>query len=469
MARGACLADITTLKSPKIRVIAELRGIRNPKFRSEDASAFGAASCFSRKTSAELFNKKAKLSKSKLAESREKVLGSSIGKGHLAVLDPSQYLVVFKDVPRMYTLFLCSDQYRTHLQQSLRRVDIEKNDLYLPDSLKVTESAKNFIELFNDNFKVYKEMTDKKTGKIHREIARGVMPLFLTTNIQTEASGRGLWSALIDGCRQEMPSTIQNITCQLKPKLVKTSQGIFKDREQVLEILNYMPASQLFWPTNESLNKEIESCAKGLEVVLLNHCGTDFVNEKSVEKAIKQRDAAELANLKHAHFTFLWPMSIYTFHQSTRQKTLDQTVESIYDAMKRQQIICPPAIANSSFADKYKENSNKAFELIKDGKMGGLLEKELIGYVPHNLIIYVKVHVNGWNSVYMLGVRTCREAQGEINNLARQTAKIIKEVCPQLGGYAEPRGVTYEKCPEGKWDTCGYCKGVLANKTSEKL
>ncbi len=475
------MVSLASLKNANFEVVAELRGIENPRFCSEDASAFGAMSCFSRDTSIALFEKKAAKHQTneELAKFREGVLSNSIGKGHLAVLDPSQYLIACEDIPRLATLFLCSDQYRTHLQQSLRRVDIEENDLFLPEvddfsppkendlfiptSLKNTESGKNFIDLFNDNFKLYQDMTGK--GNIAREIARGVMPLYLTTAIQTEGSGRAWWDAFIMGARAEMPSAIQSLTSKMKPALEKISPGIFKDRENVKEPLNYMPSSQLFWPKNESLKAEINKYARNLDdVILRDFSGTEFITEESMRKAVEERDLAELSNLKHAHFTFLWPMSIYIFHQSTRQKTLDQAVESIYDAIERKAIICPPEIKKSEFVDKYLENSNRGIDLFKEGVKAGLPAKELLGYIPHNLIIYDKVHINGWNAIYMVGIRACREAQGEINHLAKQTAKIIEEKCPPLGKYSQPRGVIYGRCPDNKWDTCGYCKGILQKR-----
>ena len=84
------------------------------------------------------------------------------------------------------------------------------------------------------------------------------------------------------------------------------------------------------------------------------------------------------------------------------------------------------------------------------------------------MLVYNHPHVNGWNAVYMVGKRRCKEAQGEINNLAKQSGKLIEKVNPALGIYAQPQGVIFGKCPEGKWDECGYCKGIISKISKQQ-
>ena len=79
---------------------------------------------------------------------------------------------------------------------------------------------------------------------------------------------------------------------------------------------------------------------------------------------------------------------------------------------------------------------------------------EAIGVVPHSLMVYDWIHVNGWNAIHAIGKRTCEKAQLEIRHIAWAMAKYIKTAMPIFEGFVEPQCVTYGKCPEK--DPCDY-------------
>ncbi len=175
---------------------------------------------------------------------------------------------------------------------------------------------------------------------------------------------------------------------------------------------------------------------------------------------MKGRDETELSNLKHLHFEFLVPMSLACFHQATRQRTWNHSVESIYDAVTdairypEERMVIPPKIKNSMFVSEYRMLHMDLLYLYMELIEQNIPKSEAIGVLPHSLKIYDWIHVNGWNAIHSIGKRTCTEAQWEIRSIACKVAQDIKDVVPAFKEWAEPQCITYGKCPEFK--DCGY-------------
>jgi hypothetical protein len=176
-----------------------------------------------------------------------------------------------------------------------------------------------------------------------------------------------------------------------------------------------------------------------------------------VSRAVKDRDLAELANLKHVHFTFLVPMSLISFHQSTRQRTWNQSVEPAYDIMERGRMVVPPKMRAAGFAEELVEQGAAMRAVYHDLVEAGVPKNDAIGVLPHGFEAYVLVHMNGWNAIQSLAKRTCFEAQWEIQKKAMEMALLVKDADPALGEFVEPQGRVYGHCPERK--PCGFCTG----------
>jgi thymidylate synthase ThyX len=66
------------------------------------------------------------------------------------------------------------------------------------------------------------------------------------------------------------------------------------------------------------------------------------------------------------------------------------------------------------------------------------------------------MHINGWNAIQSIGKRTCKTAQWEIRRIAKEMARQIGEVAPEIGRFSKPQGILYGHCPER--ENCGYCE-----------
>ena len=147
----------------------------------------------------------------------------------------------------------------------------------------------------------------------------------------------------------------------------------------------------------------------------------------------------------HIHFEFLVLMSLACFHQATRQRTWNHSVESIYDAVEdalrhpAERMVIPPTIERSEFASEYEALHQSLLKLYQKMVEGGVPRSEAIGVIPHSLKIYDWVHINGWNAIHSIGKRTCIEAQWEIRAIAKKMAKDIKKAIPAFEKWAEPQ------------------------------
>ncbi len=448
------------IKDVAIKPIVKLVGVlESPDIKGlgpEELSVYGALSCFEEKTSLDLFlEDKGKLSEEDFANKKEKILRETSGRGHGSVLDQSRFAFVIEDIPRMVTLQLCLPEYLDHLQQSLRRAKADRG-FYLPKAIIESRFFNEVNDLLNEGFALYEELMQKG---IPGEDARNILSLFTRTNIQTVGDSRELMHLHSMSRHDYMPSIIRETVDDMVSKLTEVAPRLFKERGTNYEVLAWRPSSQLFAMKNKTLADLIGKYGNDY-VSILSSSGIP-ITEEGIEKAVKGRDEAELANLKHVHYEFLAEMSLSCFHQATRQRTWHQSVEPIYNAAKRAHFRVAPSISkDSECLHKFMQFNIKSVSLYGNMAKANVPVQEAIGILPHALAVYDLIHVDGWNGIHSIGKRTCNEAQWEIRGIAKQMAHLIQQDNPVLGKYTQPQGITYGKCPERK--PCGRCEKIKA-------
>jgi len=398
-------------------------------------------------------------SRGRKAEKRAGVLKNSFGRGHGSIGDQSCFVFSIENLPRIATLQLCLPEYLAHLQQSLRRADASRG-FYLPKAIKNSRLADKTKSILDGVFKFYDWA---KGAGIPAEDARFPLPLYTKTNINTLVDARELCHIWLMSQDEEVPSIVKKVVGEMMRQAKEEAPDLFENFGFNYERLSFYPSSQLFAPENETLNRLIEKFRADRNVVLLGHMSPFSVNSSMLERAVKDKDEAELANLKHVHFEFLAPMSLACFHQATRQRTWNHSIESIYDAAKDaldwpiDRGVMPPSIEKlSDLALEYETLHRDMISLYGELVNDGVPKAEAVGVLPHSLKVYDLIHVNGWNAIHSIGKRTCVEAQWEIRHIAREIAKDIKKVMPVFQEWAEPQCITYGKCPEIR--DCGYYK-----------
>jgi len=419
----------------KVELVAWLQ---NPEknWGAEDSASCGARVCREKLSSDRIHD--AKIKRTDYENRKENIFKETSGRGHGAVLDQSAFLFSIDNLTRASTLFLCEPEYASHLQQSLRVATAERG-FYLPPNLD-SEAER----LMKKQFRLYETM---QNNEIPPEDARFILPLYTKTTIQSLWDSRELMHLDSMSQRAGVPSEVRETVQQMMNLTREIAPHLMKNRETNYEILSWFPSSQLFAKENKTIENLISTHS---DFAFLCYSGIDM-SEESIKKAVEKRNEAELANLKHFHFTFIAPMSLACFHQATRQRTWNQSVQSLESAVRKGGYIIPPKISKSKFRGEYKDLNEESFSFVRNY----LNDPEFLGVLPHSLVVHDLIHINGWNAIHSIGKRTCTEAQWEIRKIATKISIKIKEIVPGLGKYSVPQGILYGKCPEK--NSCGKC------------
>ena len=103
------------------------------------------------------------------------------------------------------------------------------------------------------------------------------------------------------------------------------------------------------------------------------------------------------------------------------------------------------------FSKEFLDVSNDMIGLFRDNP-----DKEMVGVLPHALMVYTLVDVDGWNALNFYGERGCTKAQWEIRHIASSMKRSIKRVNPELADYMHPRCQLLGECKER--EPCGLYK-----------
>lgn len=404
-------------------------------------SVAGALGCREQKSSAEIFDEMMELSREKREEKEQRVLANSLKKGHGSVGDQSYFIFSIENLPRIATLFLCGAEYLSHLQQSLRIATADKG-FYLPGGFSGTAEEK----ILRSAFELYEEMLE---AKIPGEDARYVLPLYTNTNIQTAGDARELCHLWLMSRDPGVPQVVGHIVEEMLRLAKEKAPDLFDQFDY--ERLFLRPSPMLFAEKNDIMDKVADAPFEifGINVFYGENHLEEFLDEKFTESTFKERDEALLGILKHIHFEFAFPASLAAFHQITRQRTWNLSVESIYTAVQDKtidrRIVIPPSIASSCFADRYR---NLCALMLNFSTLSP--KEKMIGFAPHALSVYVLAHIDGWNALHSIGKRTCTQAQWEIRDIAVGMARFIRAKLPHLSRRIGPQCKVYGYCPEGE-------------------
>lgn len=423
-------------------------------------STAGALGCFEEKPSTELFDELLALDEAKRDIREKAVLKNSFGRGHGSVGDQNYFVFSIENLPRLATFQLCLPEYLAHLQQSLRRAKASRG-FYLSPAIAEAGLADRVNAVLTQAFQFY----EKAVGlEVPAEDARFLLPLATKTNIQTAGNARELCHLWKMSQTDRVPAVIRTIVEQMITLAKEQAPDLFTDFGFNFETLAWSPSAQLYASTNKTVAELIERVHGKAALLSWSSFFLDHQIKAMVEQAIREKDEAELANLKHIHFEFLMPMSLACLHQAIRQRTWNHSVESIYDAIGKAladndvRMVVPSTIRKHGLLPEYQELHQRMVCLYKTLVSKGVSAPEALGIIPHSLRIFDLIHINGWNALHSIGKRTCIEAQWEIRGIAWQMARAIKAKLPALGQWTEPQCITYGRCPEIR--DCGYYKKV---------
>ncbi len=434
---------IKIIENPEVKLIAETRG---KELGPKELVAFGARGTIKKADPYQLYIEAKK--EGKLNEYINRILDVTIGSGHIDVLDQAIYTFIFKEVPRLTTLFLVSPPYLSHLQQSMRYV--EPYGIYIPNELR---SEKKIIENMKYGIYLYYELVEKGVPK---EDARFVIPLYTVTNILTVGNMREYTHIYLMAREKDTPPINRKV---IETALSQVDKELIKDRGANYVKIRYYPAPNLFSKYNY-IKDLIKKYGKN-KVSLISYNEPIDIDEEQLKKAIKYGDESYLGILKHLNYTFLVRMSLVTYHQAVRQRTWNHHVESIYHALERLDYIVPPSIQKKGLEKPFKKYIEETYNIYKEYRES-YPEKIIIGIVSHAHTVYDLIRIDGWNYVGAIPLRRCLRAQWEIRMIMSDISRQITKINKKLGKYSLPTCRTIGECFEKR--PCQHIEKLLAMK-----
>jgi len=440
-------------KTADVRLTQTLKGTSEFQYMGpEDSAVYGAFGCFEENASFEIFQLDKLTDKCK---NHKRIFDETAGRGHGSVTDQSSFVWSMKNVTRATTLLLCSPQYMSHLQQSLRRAHADKG-FHIPEIL-MNSDYKDAVEVQVEAFNLYEKMM---AADVPGEDARYILPLNTYTNIQTLSDTREffhLYHMTFDE-NSLIPKETKDTISKMYQSAKNEASSMLELRPNSMEVRAWYPSLQLFSKQNLVLDNISEKYCEE-DVVLLNHSALDlesFIDNASREEfkqGCLKGDESCLSVLKHFHFTFFVRFSLAAFHQAIRQRTWDISCQSIYNSFEAPIFMTPPSIKASSLVDEYEDLQSKMVETVKSLVDKGLPKEEVIGILPHSLCVGSLLHVNGWNALHSIGKRTCTKAQWDIRKKAVKMVAAILSADSSLFDLVGPQCDIYGHCPEAK--PCG--------------
>lgn len=402
----------------------------------EELVAYGANACIKRDDSLAIYEKHVREGRD-IYKFKEKVLNVSIGSGHLSVLDQASFTFVFKNVPRITTMFIVSPIFLSHLQQSMRSVD--PYGYYIPNSIR------NILEMsvVNEVIRSFKLYYKFVSWGVPREDARFILPLYTVTNIQTIGNARELTHLYLMSKDKGVPSVTRKVIGDMWKILLQRFPILFKYFNIEVMRIRYYPAPQLFNDKNQIKISDPNNVVK-----LIGMFNPLNLHDEIFIEALKNLDETLFNILKTIKFTLTVKISLATLHQILRQRTWWHIPESIYNAVNTLEYIIPYSIKRRSFHRDFSYQVERQYDLYNMLIDKGVPKEEAIGVISHAHIIRDIITIDGWNMLSTIPLRRCLKAQWEIRRISNEIANYIGLQFPILGRLSSPSCLVFGYCPE---------------------
>ena len=353
----------------------------------------------------------------KIYEKNRKFLRKLAEQGHSSCFYQSNVGINY-EIPRHIAMFLCSFDHPKYLQQSQR---------YTKAKEFVSFSENDTEELYSKQRDLYMEMIEEGVNK---EDARFILPIGVgATHLHQNINLVGFANIY----------RVMNSDNALIPKLTtKTVDEAFNSLNSeepnlfsrtIVSAYNKnnkgYPVANMFNKGNTGVNKAVESYSDDQKVSKFEV----EVEKNLLEKAREFNDEAlsflNLSNSLDKVGGFVAPMSLSAWHQFMRNDTVKQSIESLYDAAERSEVVVPKSVSEEGFEEEFVDLFDKSMK--KYSKLKGELGKHnAVEVIPHALRIYTAFSLDGFNLIKgFIEDRAVEAAQWEIRGIARQVKEIV--------------------------------------------
>lgn len=167
-------------------------------------------------------------------------------------------------------------------------------------------------------------------------------------------------------------------------------------------------------------------------------------------------DSGHLSPFEHASFTFeISGISRACSHQLVRHRLASYTQQSQrFVKLEDSGYLTPPTIqARPELQRKYQELVHQAHQFYRELLKAGIPAEDARYVLPQAIETRLIVTMNARELLHAAGLRLCRRAQWEIQELFRQIKAEVKKVAPFIGESLKPKCYHLGYCDEQ--ESCG--------------
>ncbi len=395
------------------------------------------------------------------------------------ILKTCNIAFVAEGINRLQSMLLC-ELKASYVQQSQRYVVVAPDGYTLP-MLEPQDEIKARA-LMDEALALYQEMTELKEKKPGRpktenyrygiaiEDGRYILPLAVKTNISVAMSGDKLldlfrllrdkrYQVIFEPMRQAMLDWLppglgeQLMALEFLYEDVGQTEAFYQKQ---LSVLSAEEPVQLF----QAFENMIVKAGLGAMTSTMSKTPSEALADWGEAATEKARGVAKRVMgyghdsvIEQARATLGMRFSLVTYHQQVRHRLSSNYRENLENLIdEERQMVVPPAIAQSVFAERFEALANRfaAFrKVIKQKYHDGQHLYFLLNCDPVKVIIGANARIeNG-----MLSERICNNAQWEIRSLSVRKLGLLRQLSEELYKNALPPCV-YGVCREGKL-SCG--------------
>lgn len=175
----------------------------------------------------------------------------------------------------------------------------------------------------------------------------------------------------------------------------------------------------------------------------------------------------ERRELEQVSFTFQIPISLSILTHITRHRMHSLLAPEFTPMWNLNNYIIPDTIQqNENLKKLYIEKAQENIKLYEEFKKMDVMEEDLVYFYIGGQMCNIVTTMNARNVQWVCRMRCCNKAQWQINRIAKEIAKQVKEVAPLIGTGLGATCVTDFVCNEGK-ESCGLINKILENKEKQ--
>ena len=390
-----------------------------------------------------------------------RLIGKVLSSGHRSVIEHHVFSVAFDNVSVLTEQFLIELRLASFTVKSRRYVDFSDAGYVMPEDLPpdVQERYKGFMDRC---FETYQQLV---ALDVPREDARFVLPYALRSNFYATINARELLyliCSMLKGRGRHVPelvglgSQLKEQFDQLYPGLADKELGKFSaPREKAHGEVYREPAPRKAYAellsapddTNALLLKALRFTGR------FSLDGDAAIGPDLMRDLLKDTRARELEFLNYAFH--ISDISLACLTHFSRHRMQSPLIPDVLEALQGGGYVMPPSILERGDAEKtYVGFFGTQHEAVKALQALKAPESVLSYLAVSGNTIDMMTSMNARELLHFARLRTCRRAQWEIQDVARQMLRALCGVSLELFGAYGPSCALDGACPEGRM-SCG--------------